>query len=123
MARILILEDDEILRDLLAMYLEIDGHVVTTAAEGGAGLALLHDSPADMIILDLMMPEMDGSRFLAALQDQIAHPPRVIILSAAADHARASGLEQAGATLVLAKPVQPEILTAHVARLLESGGR
>jgi two-component system, NtrC family, response regulator AtoC len=122
MARILILEDDEILRDLLAMYLEMEGHVVTTAADGGAGLSLLRNNPVDLIVLDLMMPEMDGSRFLAALQTEFANPPRVIVLSAAADHARAGGLDRAGASLVLVKPVKPEVLQMHVARLLETGG-
>jgi DNA-binding response OmpR family regulator len=122
MASVLILEDDEILRDLLAMYLEMDGHVVTTAADGGAGLTLLRSSVVDLIVLDLMMPEMDGSRFLAALHEEFESPPPVIILSAAADHARAGGLNQAGAALILTKPIQPEVLQMHVARLLEHGG-
>jgi DNA-binding response OmpR family regulator len=119
MARILIIEDDETLRSLLSMFLEIDGHDIKTASNGAEGLCSMRDTEPDLILLDLMMPVMDGSRFLAAMQEEFLHRPQIIVLSAAADDARAAGLSRAGVALVLAKPVEPKVLREHVARVLK----
>ena len=63
--RILIAEDDPVSRELLRHALEGHGHQVTAAADGRAALAAFQAAPADMVITDWMMPEMDGPRFAA----------------------------------------------------------
>jgi CheY-like chemotaxis protein len=78
--RVLVVDDDAGNRGLLADVLADDGHEVAQAADGAAALALLPDWQPDVILLDLLMPEMDGWDFLAAYQ----HRAPVILLTAAA---------------------------------------
>ena len=61
--RILVVDDDEDILDLVALALEIHGYAVETAAHGQAALERLAEAPADLILLDLNMPVMDGRRF------------------------------------------------------------
>ncbi len=82
MAHILIVEDEEAVQLLIRIILEAAGHRVYVAHDGGDALDMLkiHAHSFDMIVLDLLMPKMDGFEFLSKLQDQPVCPP-VIILS------------------------------------------
>ncbi len=59
-AKILIIDDEESIRDMLKLYLEHHGYTVTTAADGDEGIRMVKKSPPDLIILDLTMPKKDG---------------------------------------------------------------
>lgn len=112
-ARILIVDDDEILQDLLAMHLEVAGYVVLTAPDGQAGLDALRGTGADLVLLDLMMPVMDGLRFMRGLKELAAAPP-VIVLSAAGHGQREAEARAAGAHTVIRKPIEADALIRSV---------
>src|SRR6478735_638248 len=114
--KILVIDDDKDIRHVITEILDQSGYEVFTAASGQQGLDLAAQIVPDLIILDLMMPGMDGWTVLTKLQHKasLADIP-VIILSAA------SGLEMAmslGAAAVLFKPVDANHLTAEIAAQL-----
>jgi len=115
-ARILVVEDEPQLRALLRLYLEREGHQVTDAGDGPSALAAYDADGADLVVLDLMLPGMQGETVLEALRDAGAVP--VLITSAKrSDAERIAGL-RAGADDYLAKPFNPHELTARVAAIL-----
>ena len=114
MPRILIVDDDRALADLLAEYLQREGFVVDVAHDSEAGLALLHNqsSRPDLLILDVMMPGRDGLETLRELR--LKHRLPVIMLSAKGEPVdRVIGLEL-GADDYLTKPCLPRELLARV---------
>ena len=115
-ARILVVEDEPQLRGLLRLYLERDGHTVTDAGDGPAALAAYDAQPHDLVILDLMLPGMQGETVLEALRDA-GDVPVLITSAKRSDAERISGL-RAGADDYLAKPFNPHELTARVAAIL-----
>lgn len=86
MSRILVVEDSADLAEGVAENLRFEGYDVRIAPDGPTGLALARDWPADLVILDLMLPIMDGYEVLRALRAGGSHVP-VIILSARAEEA------------------------------------
>ena len=115
--RVLVVDDDALIRDTLATALTDEGYAVRVAPDGQAALQTLHEWMPDLIVLDLMMPVMDGLAFRAAQRavDRAAHIP-VIVLSAAHNvQARVAGL---GAAAVLSKPFDLGILLDVVEREL-----
>lgn len=101
--RVLVVEDDRDIRQAVADMLELSGYAVRTARHGGEALALLDEWWPGAIVLDILMPEMDGPAFLAALatREGAAAIP-VVILSALRDlEERAAPLPGAA---VVAKP-------------------
>ncbi len=111
-ARILVVEDEPQLRALLRLYLEREGHQVTDAGDGPSALAAYDADGADLVVLDLMLPGMQGETVLEALRDAGAVP--VLITSAKrSDAERIAGL-RAGADDYLAKPFHVEELVARV---------
>jgi DNA-binding response OmpR family regulator len=116
MAHILVVEDEPQLRALLRLYLEREGHRVTDAGDGVSALAAFETDPADLVVLDLMLPAMQGETVLAELRAHDSVP--VLITSAKrTDAERIAGL-RAGADDYLAKPFNPHELTARVAAIL-----
>ena len=102
-ARILVVEDDEILRDTLSEVIGDEGHEVRTAPNGQAALSVLAEWPADLIVLDVMMPVMDAFEFRRRqLQDGLVTDARVLILSAMRELDAAA--ERIGADAWLPKP-------------------
>ena len=87
-ARILVVEDEPQLRNLLRLYLERDGHRVTEAGDGAAALAAFDAGGADLVILDLMLPGMQGETVLDALREAGDVP--VLITSAKRSGSRGS---------------------------------
>jgi CheY-like chemotaxis protein len=80
MARILLIDDDELLRDTVLQMLELDGHQVTEAADGAQGLKLFQaggGSRFDLVITDVLMPGVDGARVIVELRR--SHPDLPII--------------------------------------------
>jgi DNA-binding response OmpR family regulator len=115
-ARILVVEDEPQLRNLLRLYLERDGHRVTEAGDGPAALAAFDADGADLVILDLMLPGMQGETVLEALREA-GDVPVLITSAKRSDAERIAGL-RAGADDYLAKPFNPHELTARVAAIL-----
>ncbi len=113
--RVLVVDDDALIRDTLATALIDEGYAVRVAPDGQAALQTLHEWLPDLIVLDLMMPVMDGHAFRMAQRglDRAAHIP-VIVLSAAHNiQGRVAGL---GAAAVLPKPFDLGILLDVVER-------
>jgi DNA-binding response OmpR family regulator len=116
---ILIVEDDQDIADLLAHYLERAGHQVTRLSSGTAVMPQLRTAPADLVILDLMLPGMDGLLVCQAMRaDPATAGIPVIMLTARGEEAeRIAGLEL-GADDYVTKPFSPKELVARVAARL-----
>lgn len=115
-ARILIVEDEPQLRSLLRLYLERDGHRVTDVGDGSSAIAAFDADGADLVILDLMLPGMQGEAVLEAMRDA-GDVPILITSAKRTDAERIAGL-RLGADDYLAKPFNPHELTARVAAIL-----
>ena len=113
--RVLVVEDDEVVRLMLVEALTFEGYEVRAAPEGAAGLLALEGWSPDLILLDLMMPGMDGWRFR---EEQRARPALrdvpVVIVSASRDLARAADVLHPAA--VVAKPFDLGDVIATVQR-------
>lgn len=99
MARILVVDDEESVREFLALLLAGEGFDVETAEDGVEALERIGEHRPDVVLLDLMMPRLDGYGVLERLGGQ--YPPVVVILSAKADRAKAL---EAGAIDAVTKP-------------------
>jgi len=117
--KILIIEDERDILDLVRHYLEKEGFRTRTAADGGAGLAAARQDRPDLIVLDLMLPGMDGLELCKKLRAEPATAlTPVIMLTAKSDETdRIVGLEL-GADDYLTKPFSPKELVARVKALL-----
>jgi two-component system OmpR family response regulator len=115
-ARILVVEDEPRLRDLLRLYLERDGHAVTAVADGGAALGAFDAGSIDLVVLDLMLPGVSGEAVLAAIRER-GETPVLIASAKRSDLERIAGLRM-GADDYLVKPFNPHELTARVAAIL-----
>jgi DNA-binding response OmpR family regulator len=116
MAHILVVEDEPQLRGLLRLYLEREGHRVTDVGDGASALAAFGADEPDLVVLDLMLPGMQGEQVLDELRLRDGVP--ILITSAKrTDAERIAGL-RAGADDYLAKPFNPHELTARVAAIL-----
>lgn len=115
--RLLIVEDDEGLRETLAEVLTDDGHDVRMASDGEAALEAIRDWKPEVIVLDLMMPKMDGYAFRALQRDLPGGaPPKILILSAARDVESAAAELDADGWLV--KPFRLDEILSAVDELL-----
>jgi DNA-binding response OmpR family regulator len=104
---ILIVDDDPDIRLLLRLELAADGHQIIEAGDGEAALAALEEEAVDLLLLDMMMPVMDGWEVLRAL-DPAAAPPILVITALATDSDRhVAELLELGALDVIAKPFDP----------------
>ena len=113
--RILVVDDGAMNRRLLRVALEREGHVVEEAENGRQALALLTDRPADVVLLDLVMPEMDGYETLAAIKadEGLRHLP-VIVISGVDELDSVVRCIEMGATDYLSKPFNAALLEARV---------
>jgi len=118
---VLVIEDNQDLAYGLRNNLEIEGHQVEVAGDGAAGLARVRQSEPDLVILDLMLPGLDGFRVLRALRDEGRHLP-VLILTARGDESdKVRGL-RLGADDYVTKPFGVLELLARVEALLRRAG-
>jgi len=115
-ARILVVEDEQRLAELLRLYLERDGHAVTVVGDGGSAISAFDAEPVDLVVLDLMLPGLAGEAVLAAIRER-GNTPVLIASAKRSDVERIAGLRM-GADDYLAKPFNPHELTARVAAIL-----
>ncbi len=122
--QLLMIEDDSRLASMVGEYLRQSGYGFTHAADGASGLAALKACPADLVILDLMLPDMDGLEVCRRIKSQGADTARtaVLMLTAKGDPMdRIVGLE-IGADDYLPKPFEPRELLARIRAVLRRGG-
>jgi len=119
---VLVIEDDEPVREVICSCFEdIAGWQVIAVGSGQAGLSLAETTHPDAIVLDLMMPEMDGLAFLHCLQPMSrdsAQAQAVILLTAKMDLVQSIDLTALGVKGLIAKPFDPMRLTEQVSHLL-----
>ncbi|MGP5356083.1 GGDEF domain-containing response regulator, partial [Pseudomonas helleri] len=118
-ATLLIVDDDEGIRKLLAIMLEDQGYQTLSAPSGEMALAMVARQPPDLILLDAMMPGMDGYQVARHIKANVAtaNIPIIMLSGLSEQSARLSGLE-AGAEEVLGKPVVNDELWLKVRNLL-----
>jgi two-component system NtrC family sensor kinase len=117
---ILIADDDVANRQTLARLLSLLGHDVTMAENGREVLALLHDRPFDLVLLDVVMPEMDGIAVLKQIKaDAKLHEVPVIMVSGLDEVVSVVRCIEEGAEDYLTKPLDPVILSARINAWLE----
>lgn len=114
--KILVVDDKRELRTLLKSYLTQEGFEIATAADGREALFVAREQKPDLIILDLMMPEMGGYDFLRAYQRE-ADTPVIILTAKLEENDKVLGLEL-GADDYMTKPFSPRELTARVRAVL-----
>jgi DNA-binding response OmpR family regulator len=118
--RILVVDDEPDVVDLVRTVLEIDGFAVETHTEGEQALGRILEDPPDLMILDLMMPGLDGWELLKLMrQDPAACRVPVVILSARSRPQDQIDSLQQGADAYLCKPFSPKELLRQVRQLLE----
>ncbi len=117
-ASVLVADDDPVARDLLAEVLAKEGYHVLAAGNGSEALELARESPIDLALIDLRMPELDGLAVLRTLQGFRPDVP-VIILTAFATIETAMEAIRAGAYDYLSKPFQLELIRLRARRALE----
>lgn len=120
MVRVLAVDDDPIILRLLELNLELEGHEVSTAADGRSGLEAIRSQRPEVVLLDVMMPQLDGYQVCAAVRADddpgVATTP-IVILSARAQHADVQTGLGAGADAYVTKPFDPLELVDLVDRL------
>lgn len=116
---ILVIEDDEDIRELIRYNLARNGFKVAAAADGTAGLDQARHQPPDLILLDLMLPGLDGLEVCRALRrdDRTAGVPVIMLTAKAEESDVVTGLEL-GADDYIAKPFSPRVLIARVRSVL-----
>jgi DNA-binding response OmpR family regulator len=115
-ARVLVIDDDEDIRGLVAELLGRAGIAVEQAPDGRSGLRALHQAPPDLVVLDVSMPEMDGWQTLERIRD-LSDVPVLMLTGRGAELERVRGL-QAGADDYVVKPFGRQELVARVQALL-----
>jgi DNA-binding response OmpR family regulator len=117
MSTILVVEDEDILREVIIDYLIEDGYQVLEAADGEKALELFQSSSVDLAILDIVLPKIDGWSVCRRIRKNSSIP--IIILTARSDEDDSLLGYELGADDYLIKPYSPRVLMAKVKRFLE----
>ena len=115
-ARILVVDDDERIRELVRLYLERDGYRVAEAADGPAAMGTARESAFDLVLLDVMLPGIDGLEVCRRLRD-VSDTPIMLLTARSGDADKVVGLDL-GADDYMVKPFSPRELMARIRALL-----
>ena len=116
MARVLVVDDDRTVREVVVSYLRAHDHDVVEAADGEAALRAMHERPADLVVLDLMLPGIDGIEVCRRLRAS-GDVPVVMLTALGEETDRVVGLE-VGADDYVTKPFSPRELALRVDSVL-----
>jgi len=116
---VLVVDDDEQLREFIRVNLEMDGYVVREAGSAAEGLAALEEQAPALVLLDVMMPQVDGFEMLRRMQEQhgLGSVP-VIMFSGKVDEETADRAAREGAQAFVGKPFDPQALIESTKQLL-----
>ena len=114
--KILVIDDDSAVTDPLSLLLRSQGFDVNATTNSSEGLSMIRESAPDVVVLDLMMPDMDGWQICKAVREFSQVP--IIILSALNDPSMIASVLDAGADDYLTKPTPSRVLIAHINRLV-----
>jgi len=115
MVRVLVIDDEPDVLLLCRVNLRHDGHEVLEAPDGATGLAMAAETPPDLVVLDLMLPAMDGFAVLEALRgSEATEDLPILVLSARAQVEDRRRSLEGGADVFLAKPFSPDQLAGAV---------
>lgn len=117
MIRILIVDDEPRIRQLIREYLEHEGFSCTEATDGSAALAQLSGSSFDLVLLDIMMPFVDGMTCLREMRARKITTPVIMLTARGEEYDRIAGLE-GGADDYIVKPFSPREMVARVKAVL-----
>ena len=122
-AKILIVDDEPDILEFLQYNLELEDFEVLTASDGASGLNAARKHRPDLIVLDIMMPEMDGVEVCRRLREDPAFESTAITFLTARqeDYSQIAALEQGGDDYI-AKPIKPRVLVARIKALLRRHG-
>ncbi|NQT30602.1 MAG: response regulator transcription factor [Candidatus Saganbacteria bacterium] len=117
--KILVVDDEPGIRDLLTTLLHAEGYTAITAAEGQQGLAMARNEHPDLIILDVMLPHLNGYQIARMLKfdANYTHIPIIMFTSKMEDNDQATGKEM-GADAYFAKPFDTDALLAKIKEIL-----
>ncbi|WP_205745929.1 response regulator transcription factor [Egibacter rhizosphaerae] len=119
MARVLVVDDDQVIRGLLEVNLEMEGHDAVLAADGRAGLESARAEPPDLVLLDVMMPELSGWQVAEELLgDPATSSIPIVFLTARAMEADVRRGHELGVEHYVTKPFDPIDLMNLVNELL-----
>ncbi|MCI9510177.1 MAG: response regulator transcription factor [Angelakisella sp.] len=116
MANILIVEDEQAMQDIIADYMGKGGHTCVTAGDGIDALMLLKNTPMDLMILDVMMPHLDGFS-VCRLAREMGNMPIIMVTARGGEEDKLRGYDY-GADDYVTKPFSPRVLLAKVNALL-----
>ena len=116
----LVIEDDGNIAELLRLYLEKDGFDVSRAADGGEGMEMFRAFTPDLVLLDIMLPVMDGWAVLREIR-KAGNTPVIMLTAKSETPDKVSGLEM-GADDYITKPFEPKELMARIHAVLRRGG-
>jgi DNA-binding response OmpR family regulator len=130
-AKILVVDDDPDVLEAIGIALEANGYEVVTARDGAEGLEKLKDERPDLMILDLLMPKMDGFEVCKELKDprraKYAHIPIIILSSVKEEASRRRYELETGLQLdvddYVEKPIEHTILLERVKKILKKVGK
>ncbi|HNG94651.1 MAG TPA: response regulator [Acidobacteriota bacterium] len=117
---VLIVEDDPLSAQLLQIVLKTNGYQTTVAADGLAALNLIEQSRFDLLLVDWMMPEMDGIELIRQVRSKVSPCPPIILLSALETGPAQAYALQVGATSFIAKPFQPQAILSGIKSALSA---
>jgi two-component system response regulator PilR (NtrC family) len=121
-SRILVVDDEEAMREFLRIFLEKEGYEVLTARDGVTGLALATSQPVDLVISDIKMPHLDGVGLLTGVRQQGLETPVIMITAYASSESAIQAMKQ-GAYDYITKPFKVEEIRLMIQRALEEAGR
>ncbi|WP_308637678.1 response regulator transcription factor [Paenibacillus silvisoli] len=116
MYKILVIEDDVMMSDMLSMYMSEEGYEIKQAATGGQGLKLLEQFTPDVVLLDLMLPDWDGTELCQQIRQHSSVP--IMIVSMKSEVSERVQALRAGADDYLCKPFSMHELSARVEALI-----
>jgi DNA-binding response OmpR family regulator len=122
--RVLVVDDDDLTRDIVATILDLEEYEVETAPDGRAGLAVLRERRPDVIVLDVMMPGIDGFEVCKRIKGDPETAEIPVILLTARDTVEDRRLgEEAGCDAYLTKPFSPLALIERIGAFEAARGR